>query len=377
MNKYPKNEPEIRFSRIRRMMDERGVDALIFYSPQWKTEAIHYVANFRVLGCDAFAVLPRNDDPTLILSQPWDLLRAKSESWIEEIVVAKDGDIALQAGKIAAASGRHIGVVGAEFMSAPKNAAMEKALSNKTVTNEYKALDEMAKVKTSWEVEIMRECARLADVAYMAEMDALRLGVSEYELIAEIEYAMKKEGADENFQMIGMGQNLPSMNRAREGYLQMGDFVLTEITPIIGSITYATQLCRTVKMGEASALEREKHQLLCTALENALSRTKAGVRAKDIAIWQNDVIESAGYGKYCHPPYMRSRGHNFGLGYIDLAEDNEEILHADTVLVVHPNQMIPEVGYMVCGLTVRITEDGVERLSNLPMSMFEATPHVG
>lgn len=373
MSTYPKDEPGIRLGRIRKMMDERGLDAMIFYSPQWKLEAVHYVANFRVLGEEAAVVLPRSDEPTLLIGQPWDLLRAKMQSWIENIEVCQ-ADMMARAGKIAASYGSHIGIVGAQFMAAPKHAAMIAGLSGKTVTNEYAALDQAAKVKTPWEVEIMRECARLADIAYMAEMDALRLGVSEYELVAELEYAMKQHGADENFQMIGMGRNLPSMNRARENYLKMGDFVLTEITPIIGCITYATQLCRTVKMGEATPLEREKHELLCQALEYALSKIKSGIKAKDICIWQNEIIGAAGYEDYCHPPHMRSRGHNFGLGYIDLSEDNEETLYTDTILVIHPNQMIPEVGYLVCGLTVRITDDGCERLSALSTKMFEAIP---
>lgn len=371
MRQYPKEEPAFRLGRIRAMMDQRGLDVMVFYSCQWKIEVIHYVANFRILGEDACMVLPRKGEPTLFISQLWDEERARRESWVEDIQVYS-GDLTKQAGRLTAASGATVGVVGAEHMSSRKHAALMQELRGKTVTNEYAALDELAKVKTPWEVEVMRECAKLADRAYEAEMAALRVGVSEFELIAELEYAMKCGGADENFQMIGMGKNLPSMNRAKENYLNMGDFVLTEITPIIGSITYATQLCRTVKMGPATQLEREKHALLREALEYALSKTRAGVRAKDIAVWQNEVIGAAGYEKFCHPPYMRSRGHNFGLGLIDLGETNEEILHENTVLVVHPNQMIPEIGYLVCGLTVRITEDGVERLSDLSTEMFEA-----
>ena len=373
MKRYPESEPEYRLSRIRRMMAQRELDAIVFYSCQWKIEVIHYVANFRILGQDACMVLPREGAPTLFISQPWDLVRAQSESWVEEIVVAEH-DLTEKAGQRAAAYGRKIGIVGIEHMSAAKYAALLKALGDRKISNEYAAVDQLAKVKTPWEVEIMRECARLADRAYEAETAALRVGVSEFELIAELEYAMKCGGADENFQMIGMGTNLPSMNRAKENYLKMGDFVLTEITPIIGCISYATQLCRTVKMGSASPLEREKYQLLRDALDYALSKTKAGVRAKDIAIWQNEVIGAAGYEKYCHPPYMRSRGHNFGLGLIDLNENNEEILQENTILVIHPNQKIPEIGYMVCGLTVRITRDGVECLSALSTELFEATP---
>lgn len=373
MRKYPSTEPEYRLSRIRHMMESRDLDAMVFYSCQWKIEVIHYVANFRILGQDACMVLPRCGEPTLFISQFWDLERAKQESWVEDIQVCS-ANLTEKAGKCAASYGKNIGIVGMEHMSADAYGKLAAALSGKKITNEYAALDQLAKVKTPWEVEVMRECAKLADKAYQAEMAALRVGVSEFELISELEYAMKAGGADENFQMIGMGTHLPSMNRAKENYLKPGDFVLTEITPIIGCITYATQLCRTVKMGEATPLEREKHKLLRDALEYALSKTKAGVRAKDIAIWQNEVIGAAGYEKYCHPPYMRSRGHNFGLGLIDLGETNEEILQEDTVLVVHPNQMIPEIGYLVCGLTVRITKDGVERLSSLSTEMFEAIP---
>lgn len=373
MRKYPANEPEYRLGRIRRMMEEKGLDAIVFYSCQWKIEVIHHVANFRVLGKDAAMVLPRTGAPTLLISQPWDIERAKDESWVEDIQICPE-DLTEKAGKIAASYGKNIGVVGCEHMPVKGYNDLLAALSGKNITNEYAALDEICKIKTPWEVEVMKECAKLADLAYQAEMAALRVGVSEFELISELEYAMKSNGADENFQMVGMGTNLPSMNRAKENYLKMGDFVLTEITPIIGSITYATQLCRTVKMGEATPLEREKHKLLRDALEYALSKMHAGIQAKDVAIWQNEVIGAAGYEKFCHPPYMRSRGHNFGLGYIDLGETNEEILHEDTILVVHPNQMIPEIGYMACGLTVRITKDGVERLSALSTEMFEAIP---
>jgi Xaa-Pro dipeptidase len=374
VKKYPANEPEYRLSRIRRMMEERELDAMVFYSCQWKIEVIHYVANLRILGEEACMVLPRVGAPTLYISEPWDLERAREESWVEDIVVCTE-NMTETAGKRAASYGKNIGIVGVEQMKGGKYRALMRGLSGKRITNEYAALDEICKVKTPWEIEIMRKCAKLADDAYLAEINALRVGVSEFELISELEYAMKKGGADENFQMIGMGTNLPSMNRAKENYLKMGDFVLTEITPIIGCITYATQLCRTVKMGEATPLEREKHKLLCDALEYALSKAKAGIRAKDLVIWQNEVIGAAGYEKYCHPPYMRSRGHNFGLGLINLSEDNEEILHEDTILVVHPNQMIPEVGYLVCGVTVRFTKDGVERLSSLSTEMYEAIPN--
>jgi Xaa-Pro aminopeptidase len=63
---------------------------------------------------------------------------------------------------------------------------------------------------------------------------------------------------------------------------------------------------------------------------------------------------------------MRRRGHGFGTGSIspgDVAVDNQTILEEGMIFIVHPNQFIPEVGYLLCGEPVRVTATGVETLS--------------
>jgi len=151
--------------------------------------------------------------------------------------------------------------------------------------------------------------------------------------------------------------------------------VLSEISPYIGCASYTTQLCKTVKFGKATELEKEKYKMLCDALEYALGNLKPGTKAKDLCLWQNEIIGAAGYDKYCWPPFMRSRGHNFGLGTIELSADNELTLEPNMVMVVHPNQYIPEIGYFACGDTIIITENGYERLSKVPAThLVEVMP---
>ena len=370
---YPAGEPEWRLGRVRKLMESAGLDALVIYSCQWKVEFIHYAANFRVMGDDAVMTLPLDGEPVLYLSQPWDLPRATEESWIKNIVVAPENMMKL-AGEEAGRHGRSIGIVGDTIMPDYHYTVLENALLGKEISSRYALLDRAALVKSEWEQDILRKCAKLADDGFAAELGCMREGVNEYEIVAEIEYAMKRGGADDNFQMIGMGVNLPSMNLATDNTLKMGDLVETEITPMLGSITYATQLCRTVKMGPASDLELDKFRLLCEALEYALSKMKAGVMAKEPCIWQNEVIGAAGYEEYCHPPHMRSRGHSFGLGAIDLNEDNDLVLEAGMTMVVHPNQTIPEVGYLVLGDTIIVKENGIERLNTSPAKLFEIIP---
>ena len=372
---YPAGEPQWRLGRIRSLMEDARLDALVIYSCQWKVEFIHYAANYRVIGDDAVMVLPLSGEPSLYIGQPWDLQRAGEESWVKNIVVSPK-DMMKLAGEEASKYGRAIGVVGDTIMPNYHYYQLEKSLAGKTISSCYALLDKAALIKSDWEQDILRKCAKLADDGFSAELECMRVGISEYEMVAEIEHAMRRGGADDDFQMIGMGVNLPSMNLATDNTLKMGDLVETEITPMIGSITYATQLCRTVKMGPASELEHQKFQLLCDALEYALSKMKAGIKAKEPCLWQNEIIGAAGYEKYCHPPYMRSRGHSFGLGAIDLNEDNELVLESGMTMVVHPNQAIPEVGYLVLGDTIIVKENGIERLNSSPAKLFEIIPRV-
>ena len=364
--KYPENEQSLRLGRIREAMSKDGLDVLVVYGGVWKIEAIHYVANLRVQDKDACVVIPHSGEPTLFISSKWDIARVRKESWIRNIEFVPDRMLAA-VGEEAAKYGKSIGVVGSELMSHIyyddlKGAAGDRALSNST-----KLLNKVAMIKTPWELDIVRKCAALADAGFLAEIECLHEGISEYEIIAELEYAMRKGGADDNFQMVGVGRDLPSMNIATEKRLKLNDLVLSEISPYIGCASYTTQLCKTLKFGEATALEKEKYKMLCDALEYALNNLKPGSKAKDLCLWQNEIIGAAGYEEYCWPPYMRSRGHNFGLGTIELSADNELVLEPNMVMVVHPNQYIPEIGYFACGDTIIITEDGsYERLSKVP-----------
>ena len=372
--KYPENEQSLRLGRIREVMSKDGYDALVVYGGVWKIETIHYVANLRVQDRDACVVIPLSGDPTLFMSSKWDYERARQESWIEKIEVVPDRMMAA-VGEEASKYGNSIGVAGSEHMPNVFYDDMKSTVGNRTLANASMLLENVAMIKTPWELEIVRKCAEIADAGFLAEIEYLYEGATEYEIIAELEYAMRKRGADDNFQMVGAGRNLSGMHFATEYKLKAGDLVLSEISPYIGCASYTTQLCKTVIFGEATSFEREKYQLLCDAMQFALDNLKPGSRAMDLCLWQNEVIGGAGYEEYCWPPYMRTRGHNFGLGNIDLSHKNELVLQPNMVMVVHPNQFIPDIGYLACGDTIITTEDGgYERLSKVPKQLIEVLP---
>jgi len=86
------------------------------------------------------------------------------------------------------------------------------------------------------------------------------------------------------------------------------------------------------------------------------------------------VISDAGYGEYCYPPHMRARGHGFGAGSIApggvIDDDTTALLEKNQVVVIHPNQYLPETGYLACGETYLITEDSYDKLSKTETKLY-------
>jgi Xaa-Pro aminopeptidase len=91
-----------------------------------------------------------------------------------------------------------------------------------------------------------------------------------------------------------------------------------------------------------------------------------GAAVRQVSEAMDDCFRAAGYGDYCQPPYMRVRGHGLGITSDlpgDITVDSETRLEDGMVFVMHPNQYIPETGYLMCGEPVVITPAGAKALS--------------
>lgn len=369
MNDF-KAEAERRYTLLRREMQAQGVEVLVLYSAPWKTEIVHYVSDYRAFGLCACALLPLSGDPVLFVSGKEELPRAQGSAFLSDVRVMDGLDMKKPA-EAARAFGRTAAIAGLETMNRAQHAAFAALFGEGTLRSGWPILDRAALIKSPAEIEIMRACAKIADIGELAMVRAARIGVRDYELAAEINAAMLAAGADDNFQMTSAGKMLSCLHIPGNAVLEKGDFVIAEITPFQGSITYAAQRCTTVKVGRASDTERRCYDMLIEALDGAMNTIRPGVQAKEVALIQNKIIGRYGYEKYCNPPFMRSRGHNLGLGTIELTVDNELELQPGMCMVVHPNQFTPETGYLACGTHVLVTETGCERLSALPTKLYE------
>lgn len=366
----PAEELSLRWQRIREAMARSNFGGLLVFSNQLKTEPLHYVSNHTLLGERAFCYLPIEDQPILFISEAWNQERAATESTLKEVRTLGN-DWSKEIAAVCKSCKGRLGIAGRELLGRLDIAALESALGYETVSAS-RFLEDLATIKSPYELTLIREAARMADAGFNRALEVIREGLTDYALGAEIDYAMREMGATDNFQMLAVGKAISGMLLPYGKKVEPEDLLLFEITPANGSVTYTAQLCRTAIFGIPPAgLLQEKYAILIEALEESLKAIKPGVRISEVARIQNQIIGKAGYSEYCQPPYMRARGHGFGLGRIDVDEDATLKFAAGMSLVVHPNQFIPETGYLALGEQVIVTGSGIERLSQTKSKIHE------
>jgi Xaa-Pro aminopeptidase len=282
----------------------------------------------------------------LYLSPTWDIARAQEESWVAAVRPFKEiwARLAKLWGKT--------GIIGREAISASLYDETVKSVGAPLV-NAKEIIDTVARCKSPFELERLRRAAAIADAGVDALHADARPGLREYELAAIVEYKMRSLGAEDNFGMVVANQHNQALHPPTDRVVQSGDIIIGEITPCVGGLF--VQICRTMVLGEPPPVVREKYAILHKAMGLGMEAAQTGAPASAIAQAINDTFIEYGYEQYCRPPFMRVRGHGLGCGSFapgSLEDENKTKLERGMTFIIHPNQYLPETGYLTLGDTV-------------------------
>ena len=226
------------------------------------------------------------------------------------------------------------------------------------------AVNEVTAPKTDEEIANARKAVAIAEAAHEHMLAIGRAGMRECDLAVEMNLHAKELGANDNFLMLSAGPHQQGVGASSNRPLQLGDVIIAESTPAYDG--QFCQICRSASVGPPSNMLAEKYALLVRAMRAGIEVIRPGKKVADVAGAIDAVMTEAGYEKYNHPPYLNRRGHGMGTGSMapgDIDVSNPTILEEDMVFVVHPNQYLPETGYLLCGEPVRVTATGFEKLS--------------
>ena len=309
-------------------------------------------------------VIAANGELTLIVTPVWDAERARAQSTAGEVVGTDD-----LAAAVAEAVCRHgidmkksesvgVSLLGGGLVSELRSALGALPQESANLTRD------LARICTAEELAAAKEATRIGELGYQRVLESARPGMREFELAADIYCHMKGLGAEDNFLLMSASQHNLAVRAAGQRVLEKGDILLAEITPCYRG--QVIQICRTASIGKPPAVAFEKFAILQDSMRAGQAAARSGATVSEVALAMNKPIEAAGYGKYCKPPYMRMRGHGLGITSSrpdDTAFDNATVLDDGMMFVMHPNQYIPETGYLLCGETVVISASGAESLS--------------
>lgn len=359
-----------RLTQITNLMTEREWDLLLAYGHSWRKDFFRYLVNVNFSGPHAAAVLFRSGEVHVLASDPWD---AESFSPFVDRRVSLAGDFTRGLREFAsAARAPSVAIAGMELMEERFVDAVRRATGHQPVSATPE-IEEMRRVKTPGEIACLRKAAALADRGYQHFAQVIESGMTEYELVAEVEAFLKCNGAEDNFMLISSGgPEVTGMKPPTERRFQRGDSVCTELTPQLDG--YYAQICRTLVLGEPSGPQLQAFAIFYEAQQAALDVLRPGVNISDVARAQNDVFRKHGYGEYTGSKYTRVRGHNLGL-HLDenpyVLEDVDYIVKKGMTLIAHPNTYLPLSGYMVFGDSLVVTADGCESLNTTERKLFQ------
>ena len=359
---------QARRARLAAAMATRGIDAMVLYGNAWQGDYLRYASDFGILEGHGVAILSSDGATELHLDSATEAERAEAE--VPGAVVFFDADIS---GAVAA---RLVRLRKARLAAAPWRllpSALVRDDRGFALEDGTELIDELLMHKLPTEIDAVRRAAALADDAYAAFRAAVRAGRRQYEIVAEIEGALRAACCPDNFMIMGSGgKDVLGMTPASKRRIAPGDLVTTELTPAVEG--YFVQICRTLVVGGASQTQRRAFAVFREALEAGIAAVRPGATAADVARAENEVFRRHGLGDYTTSKWTRVRGHGLGLfcdGKPHLLEDVTTPLAQGMTLIVHPNTYHPEAGYIVLGDAVVVTDAGAEVLTKTPRELFE------
>jgi Xaa-Pro dipeptidase len=359
-----------RLAKVRAAMRAQGIELLVAYgdgrhsflemNPAW------WLTGLRQMGPRMAVIVPADGEPFVVATPVWDEDRIRERCAVEAIICCEPRDFL---SVVEAQIGRrnltraHAAVSGGGQMPRAMHEAW-RGLFGDTVRGVDSLISDIARVRDAWSLKCTRAAVAIAEQGYDHLLAIARPGMPELEVAAELEGRVLALGAEDNFQIMSASQHNRACHRPTNRLLVEGDVLLGEITPSVEG--EFAQICRTAVLGEPSAAQHAAFGLLDEALRAGMKAARPGVAVDVVVQVINAPIAAAGYARYTVPPYMRTRGHSMAMGSMDpeIASGNGQVLAEGVMFVMHPNQYLPETGYMMCGEPVVIGLDGAEALTS-------------
>ncbi|MBI4322605.1 MAG: aminopeptidase P family protein [Chloroflexi bacterium] len=386
-----------RLARLREDMERVGLDALL---------SMHPINQYYLTGTAQYQILvvTKVADPVILVKR--NIERARAESWLPDIRPL--GDVREDLVDLAREMDLRNRRIGIEFGLTTAAALKE----TETILPSCHFVDSdgvwlhCRKIKQPEEIAKLRRAQSIVDEVHADMPQILVEGAREVDVVAELDYRLKKLGSEAMPFFFGTGGR-PMAWRATTRLISGADGATPTDYPVVGGAGlspatphgpstkiiqpgeqfsidimavvegYHADSGRTYFVGEPSRRLRDMYMTALYAERVFIDGARPGVVVGDLVKKVVSYVEARGYGDYFMGPRPHNSsviGHGVGL-YINeypfVSASVREVLRPGMVIAVEPKVVVPEVGCVEVEDTVVITESGCELLSNAPKELDE------
>ncbi|MBN2123843.1 MAG: aminopeptidase P family protein [Deltaproteobacteria bacterium] len=390
----PREELDARLRRLRPLMKDRGMDALLIIQ---KMDCYYFSGTAQ----DALLYVPLDDEPLLMVRR--ELGRAGIESALTDIVEMR--------------SIREIsGLIGAHRGLLPKNLGMEldmlpakeylrygELFPKTRIVDGSRVIAEVRKIKSPYEIERIRKAGRIGQRVYEEGRNILREGMSEIEFGGLLEACAKKYGHEGLIRVRAVNYEAytwhvlsgPSGGIVSQSDSPMGGVGLSPAFPVGASRRrmgpgepilvdfgtcyqgYQSDETRMFSIGRMEDKFLRAYDACRKIHDAVLDRTRPGADCEALFEDTLGIAEELGYAKsYLGPAGLQTRfiAHGIGLELAELpylARGHSYPLEEGMVFALEPKIVFPGEGAVGVENTVLVTAEGFEILTPLRQDILE------
>lgn len=364
-----KNILRQRADRLKKHMDEKGMDVLVAISPEnvLYSSGAYIITQKSLRDRLEISVIPKEGDAVFVACGIEESL-VRDESWIEDIrpyVEFKESPIKLLADVLMekGLDNKNVGIE-LHYLSSTFHKELIEYLPHTKFVECRGIFDKVRMIKEPEEIDLLAVAAKVTRKAVDAAFLTANPGDTERHLSTEIMTNLMKQGLDWSFMVLGTGARTLLTHPTPEYIpMEIGDIIRVDFGGILSG--YQSDLARTAVIGKPSDVQADTYKKLANIQKEVIESMKIGVRFCDVYYKCKKLFE-----RNSLPFTMPHIGH--GLG-VDLHEHpiinplNNEEIQENMVINVEPLVIFDGYAYHIEDL-VQITPDGPVILTESQMS---------
>ncbi len=349
-----------RIAKIREKFQGQGLDAFVFFKPVNR----RYLSGFT--GTSGFVVLTKEEKIIVTDFRYREQVKNEADGFT---IIEQDDTPEKVLGKIVAEYGlKRIGLE-KDYVTLVVYEALEENLSCGELIATDDPCIEARKIKGPEEILLLKEAVAIADEGFSHISKYLHAGLTEREIALELEFYMRRIGAEkcafETIVASGLRSSLPH-GVATDKVIRPGEMVTIDFGAVYKG--YHSDITRTLFVGEPTKEQRNIYEKVLQAQTLALENIEPGMTCAQVDSLARDYLDRQGYGKN----FGHGLGHGIGLNIHEeprLSLKNETVLQPGMVVTVEPGVYIEGWGGVRIEDDVLLIAGGCEVLSKSPKTL--------